>query len=132
MGIVQETRYGLIGTFKLPPIALLRAPHDDGDLIVGFPDFGPNKYSINMSNMRKKYSHSEEFPNISFRLANTDESISAMVQKQREVEENEELISRFNQPPQHYIVNITLYKQVLLIEHKKEFLQILSILTKKC
>lgn len=75
---MEKTKYGITkATPSLPARDLLRVPHRRGNLVVGFPAFGPNTYRDNSREMSKAYSHSEELPKISFRPATTSESISA-------------------------------------------------------
>lgn len=72
-----ETQYGITKAIpSLPSRDLLKIPHREGDLVVGFPAFGPDAYCINLGEMSKTYSHSKKLPKISFRPATTSESIS--------------------------------------------------------
>ncbi|MBI2107134.1 hypothetical protein HYT57_04055 [Candidatus Woesearchaeota archaeon] len=78
---MTQTEYGIIKATEVTkaPIQardLLRVPHNGGELIVGYPAFGPNTYGSNLSEMQKIFSHSKEFNRISFEEPTTAESIS--------------------------------------------------------
>lgn len=69
--------YGITSaTPSVPAIDLFRVPHKGKTLISAYPAFGPDFYSENQEAMSQDYSHSNEFPRISFRPATTSESIS--------------------------------------------------------
>ena len=79
---MEKVEYGIKeATPSLPDRALLVVPHKDKVLTVSYPAFGPNTYSGNLAEMQKRYSHSEDLPNISFRELTTSESISAVAYK---------------------------------------------------
>ena len=65
-------------TSSLPSRSLLGVPHRGKILAVGYPAFGPNNYNGNVADMKRRYSHSKELPNISFRELTTSESLSAV------------------------------------------------------
>jgi len=71
----EQTQYGIVK--KMPVRDLLRVPHKNGRLVVGYPAFGPDTYSGNLAEMQKKHFHSEEQSGIFFREPTTSESISA-------------------------------------------------------
>ena len=76
-----DTKYGIIEAQEpeFPVRKLLRVPHKLGDLIVGYPAFGPDTFSNNITEMQKRYFHSTQLSNISFRQATSAESISILV-----------------------------------------------------
>jgi hypothetical protein len=74
---MEESRYGILKATRFWPTRdLIRVPHKGGDLIVGFPAFGPSAYGKNLKQMSETYVHSEKYPEISFRGPTTSESIS--------------------------------------------------------
>jgi len=71
--------YGIIEAKKpkVPQRHLLRVPHKEGSLVVGFPAFGPDTYRGNLKTMSGDYSHPQTGERISFREPTISESISA-------------------------------------------------------
>ena len=63
---------------ELPIRKLLRVPHREGALVVGFPAFGPDYFSSNVTKMGKDYAHPVTGDRISFVEPTTSESISAL------------------------------------------------------
>ncbi|MDO8459489.1 MAG: hypothetical protein Q7S74_00100 [Nanoarchaeota archaeon] len=76
---MTSTQYGIIEVKQPehPPRSLLVVPHENNNLIVGFPAFGPGTYSGNQNSMQKSYSHPQTGERISFTPATTAQSISA-------------------------------------------------------
>lgn len=73
--------YGLVEIqprTEFPLRELLRVPHKDRALIVGFPAFGPNYFSNNVAKMRESYSHPVTGERISFVEPTTSETISVV------------------------------------------------------
>src|SRR3989344_3644377 len=76
---MTETTYGIKkATRSLPERSMLVVPHGGKNLQISYPAFGPNWYKSNVAEMGKKYSHSSERPEISFREPTTSESIAAV------------------------------------------------------
>ena len=76
---MAKTEYGISKAKpSFPSIDLLRVPHKGKTLILAYPSFGPNSYSKNREEMQKIYTHSAEFPQLSFNPATTSESISGI------------------------------------------------------
>ncbi len=74
--------YGIIEEkLDLPPRRLLRVPHKNRVLTLGFPAFGPDGYNSNLRELQKSYAHPLTGDKISFRGPVTSESISATVYK---------------------------------------------------
>jgi len=73
---MEKTKYGIIKA-KFPQRDLLRVPHKEDSLIVGFLAFGPDYFESNIEKMQKVYSHPRTRKKISFREPTTSESISA-------------------------------------------------------
>ena len=71
--------YGIIRQEKpqFPLRELLVVPHQDEDLIVSYPFFGPSTLNGNLVEMGKTYSHPKTGEAITFREPTTSESISA-------------------------------------------------------
>ena len=81
---MENTEYGVRNPEPrnlLPEISLLMVPHKGRKLICGHPAFGLNSYSGNLESMEKRYFHSTQFPDISFRPATTSEAVSASAYK---------------------------------------------------
>ena len=79
----MASEYGLRKAFRRenPEIDLLIVPHKGSPLVVGYPAFGSGLYGNNISQMQRRYFHSEAQPNISFRPLTTAESISVAAYK---------------------------------------------------
>jgi len=77
---MEEEHYGIIEVKEpqFPVRKLLRVPHKNRVLVVGYPAFGPSTYNSNKQAMQKDYSHIQTGEKISFRPATTSESISAV------------------------------------------------------
>lgn len=84
---MTQIGYGIIKATKVTKATiqerdLLRVPHKGRELIVGYPafvgyPFGPTPDRLtNLSEMQKIFSHSKEFPRISFKEPTTSESLS--------------------------------------------------------
>jgi len=71
-----KIKYGIIKA-KFPQRDLLRVPHKEDSLVVGFLAFGPDYFKNNIEEMQKDYSHPQTRKKISFREPTTSESISA-------------------------------------------------------
>ncbi|MEK6918274.1 MAG: hypothetical protein AABW51_04985 [Nanoarchaeota archaeon] len=75
----METQYGII-TAKRSEYELrdlLVVPHKNKGLVVSHPAFGSNYFSINISEMKKDYSHPQTGKEINFKAPTTSESVSA-------------------------------------------------------
>lgn len=74
---------GKYGVIKATPVFLVRdllkVHHKDRELIVGYPAFGPNTYSENLTQMQSRYCHSEEQLDIRFREPTISQSVSVCV-----------------------------------------------------
>jgi hypothetical protein len=75
---MAEVEYGITNAKPLHPISLLRVPHQGRRLTVGFPPFEPEDYQMVGRNMRDRYFHSNELPEVSFEELTTAESISVV------------------------------------------------------
>jgi len=75
---MADTQYGIRkAEFVLPVRDLLSVPDKTGELVFGYPVFGPNTYLNNLSEMQGTYFHSGKYPRITFREPITAESILA-------------------------------------------------------
>jgi len=91
--------YGIIrqGKPQFPVRELLVVPHQDGDLTVSYPFFGPNYFSNNVAEMGKIYSHPQTGDAITFKEPTTSESISASAFNFREIAKPEVFDARWLQ-----------------------------------
>ena len=93
-----ESRYGIIkAKSSLPQRDLLVVPHKGGDLIVGYPAFGPDSYPNNLGEMQKKYSNTGKYPVVSFREPTISESVSAAAYNFRDMAKKQILDLRWLQ-----------------------------------
>ena len=70
-GIIKQTK------FQFPVRELLVVPHQNGDLTVSYPFFGPDYFEDNLAKMAKTHSHPQTGEPITFEEPTTSESISA-------------------------------------------------------